>query len=803
MEHRRGLQPKKGLPQRFSPLFAEKRINPTAGRRSQKSRRSIAAQRFYRLKPNRTPPLAPGGNIGAISGCLAARAQSIRRWITRALALVLGLALPLLLALPGAATPPPKPALLSAANPASIPLSQQPFYGELVALRANWAEHQLGEVVGETPRATLLNFYAVMAEVAQRQAAISAAGAREPGWSWSPRLVQAIEETDELFHLATKALNTSLIANSIRSDIAEEAAIRLKQVLDYVFNSSSMPITIPDAAELRLLNSEQGTTLQSWRIPGTAIRLSTEQQASDNDQSAGNGNGNAFLFSADTVERTGQMYADIKSVKLPSNSFSTPGFYHNYATTPGRLIPPKWYLKLSPDTRTLLETSYGEQTIFQIAASMAVNLLSLAAGSTLIWLLLKTYRSRDEHQNSRLPTTDDDNIAWLRVLIIFPLLPITRFSKIFVDDYINMTGETLQIITYIYAIIYFISTSILAYLVFEALGKSAAEWLMKWRHSNSPLMLQRLNNLFLPICRTLGTLTVLALLYELLLRLGLPASTVLAFSAVPGLAIGLGASKLLGNLFAGLSIQTDRPLRVGEFCRVGEHTGFITKIGLRSVELQTLESRITIPNAIADEATIVNYSRRSSKVETTPMQGLDLRVNINEQLSPDQCKDLLFYTRKALESEPSLQKIVVSIEQADTESLTLICFAMVRLHGWSAYLEVRERMLCRVQEIIDQVEKSAITVGVSYDTTRQQLLAIPELIKSVVNADPCFSFRSCRLVKISDFSFDFAFDFNTTHSDYWSFKDGVSHIKQDLLACFEANGIEIPYPTAVEISKPN
>jgi len=185
------------------------------------------------------------------------------------------------------------------------------------------------------------------------------------------------------------------------------------------------------------------------------------------------------------------------------------------------------------------------------------------------------------------------------------------------------------------------------------------------------------------------------------------------------------------------------------------------------------------------------------------MQGLDLRVNINEQLSPDQCKDLLFYTRKALESEPSLQKIVVSIEQADTESLTLICFAMVRLHGWSAYLEVRERMLCRVQEIIDQVEKSAITVGVSYDTTRQQLLAIPELIKSVVNADPCFSFRSCRLVKISDFSFDFAFDFNTTHSDYWSFKDGVSHIKQDLLACFEANGIEIPYPTAVEISKPN
>jgi MscS family membrane protein len=32
---------------------------------------------------------------------------------------------------------------------------------------------------------------------------------------------------------------------------------------------------------------------------------------------------------------------------------------------------------------------------------------------------------------------------------------------------------------------------------------------------------------------------------------------------------------------------------VGEFCQIGEHEEFITKIGLRSLEMNTVESRVT------------------------------------------------------------------------------------------------------------------------------------------------------------------------------------------------------------------
>jgi len=719
--------------------------------------------------------------------------RSQHRRLSTWLALLLGLWLSLLPLLPAwAQKGTTHSTLISTPHPGAIPLQQQPFYGELEATRAAWQRHQLGQVVADSPRGTLLNFYAVMAEVMEQTDAISRAGATDPGWDWSPQLKEEIEDAETLFDLAVGALNASHFPGSVRQDMAEEAALQLKQILDYVLNTSPSPINIPGNTALSQLSANKGKAGSNWRLPGTAISLSTER---DDDP-----DNTDFFFSADTVSRVGQMYSDIQRINLPKNSFTTPGIYKQFSHTPGFLIPPKWYLKLNPSTRSLLEISYFDQTILQIIATAFIAAIGASLAYITALLLVRTYRLKDNSKR-QLPTTEDDNIAWLRVIFIIPVLPIAHFSQIAINDYINVTGRPLELITFFYYIVYFIAASLLSFLFFEALGRSAAEWLMKLRGSQSQLMLQRMNNLLMPISRSLGVLSALALLYQLLILLGLPPTTVLAFSAVPGLAVGLGASKLLGNLFAGLAIQTDRPLRVGEFCKVGEDTGFITKIGLRSLELQTLESRITIPNSIADETTIINFSRRSPSSEANPMQGLDLKLAVHEELSPDQISDLLHYSRAALAVDPDLADVIVSIDQLSTDSLTLICFAMVSLHGWAAFLQVRERILQRLQQLIDQVKKSRIVIGVSYDTNQQQLHEIPNLIRGVVDQDPHFRFRSCRLMTINEFSYDYVFDFRSSHPSYSAFKDGISRLNTDLLACFEAQGIEIPFPTQTELQK--
>jgi MscS family membrane protein len=713
-----------------------------------------------------------------------------RFWIRRALAAVSGLLISLVLMLPG-------PAQMRQAQPApvreGIPLSSQPFYPALLDAAETWAGVPLGEVIGDSPRSTLLNFYVVMAGVGHQMRTISASARTDPGWDWSPAARQRIDSLNIRFNMAVEALNASEFAASVRGDRAEEAAIQLKQVLDYVFGNSRKTFQVPDREAILKLNESLEKDVSDWRLPGTAVVLSL----ADGDE-AQSGN---YLFSASTVQQVERMYEEIKGLPSQSTPFTTPGLYEFYSQTPGYLIPPKWYLRLPGSVRTLIEVRIWGQTLFQILFSLLTIALLLLVISWLGRRLTRTYRYDDSRNSENLPGLNTDNTAWRRVLLVIPVLPLTRVSNAVVDTYLNITGTPLVVTTFGFYIIYFLSASVLAYLFFEALGRSSSEWLMHLRGGTSTLLLQRISSFVMPICRTLGALTMVALIYHLLLLLGLPAETVLAFSAVPGLAIGLGASKLLGNLFAGLSIQTDRPLRVGEFCRVGDNLGFVTKIGLRSLELQTLDSRITIPNAIADDATIVNFSQRSQRSDLPPRQGIEMRYALNQPLSPEQVEDLLHYARQEVKQRPELLHTLVSVERNNEDVLELVCFASVELHGWQAYLELRESVLLRMQQIEDQVAKSRVVIGVSYDTTAEQLRQIPLWIKEVVEADPAFSLRSCRLMAISDFTYDYVFDFRSSHGSYAAFQDGINRMNQDLLASFARHQVDIPFPTQMEIQK--
>ena len=713
-----------------------------------------------------------------------------RFWIRRALAAFTGLLISVALMLPGLAEVRQAPRALMEEG---VPLSSQPFYPTLIDAVETWEGVPLGEVIGDNPRSTLLNFYVVMAEVGHQMRTISASARNDPGFNWSPAARERIESLNTRFNLAVEALNASEFAESVRSDRAEEAAIQLKQILDYVFGNSRKTFTIPNSEDILRLNASMEKDVTEWRLPGTAVVLSL-----DDGKDARGGN---YLFSASTVQQVERMYEEINGLPLRSTPFTTPGLYTFYSQTPGYLVPPKWYLRLPDRLRTLIEVQIWGQTLFQILFSLiTIGVLLLVIG----WLgqrLVSTYRYAGSRNTDDLPGLNTDNIAWWRVLLVLPVLPLTRVSNAIVDSYLNITGTPLVVATFGFYIIYFLSASVLAYLFFEALGRSGAEWLMHLRGGTSPFLLQRISNFVMPICRTLGALTMVALIYQLLLLLGLPAETVLAFSAVPGLAIGLGASKLLGNLFAGLSIQTDRPLRVGEFCRVGDNLGFVTKIGLRSLELQTLDSRITIPNAIADDATIVNFSQRSQRSDQPPRQGIEMRYALNQPLSPEQVEDLLHYARQEVKQRPELLHTLVSVERNTEDALDLVCFATVELHGWQAYLELRESVLLRMQQIEDQVAKSRVVIGVSYDTTAEQLRQIPLWIKEVVEADPSFSLRSCRLMAISDFSYDYVFDFRSSHRNYATFKDGINRMNQDLLASFARHQVDIPFPTQMEIQK--
>ena len=677
-----------------------------------------------------------------------------------------------------------------------IPITEQPFYPELLAVSQRWRDAPLSRVVGDSPRETLLNFYAVMARVYNELQFIAKLRDQETGVFWSADAREHIAEADELFVLAVQALDASVFPESVRDDMAQEAAIQLKEVLDYVLTHSTVPIQIPDALGLKTLNEQRSKSTEAWTLPLTTITLFGE--VADPEAEPG------FVFSGTTVRHAGRMYRHVRDLPIVDQPFASPGLYTGFINTPGFLTPPLWYLKLPRNVRGFFELSFEGQTIFQTVATLVTLLLYGFVLSLLLRRLLHTYRywqAGVERAASSVQPWPQANVSWYRVLLVFPLLPLTRFSEVFIDDYVNFTGIPLLVVTYLLYICYFIAAGCFFFYFFEALGSTVSKRLVQWRGGSSELQLRRVSNLVMPVCRVVGGLVAVVMVYRLLVVLGLPPTTVLAFSAVPGLAIGLGASKLLGNLFGGLSIQTDRPVRVGEFCRIGENLGFVSKIGMRSLELQTLESRVTIPNAIVDEQTIVNFSRRQPGSDAFSTQSLLVRLAVTRRFNPDQLADLLHFARLAVAAMEGVEEPLVSLEEENTEGCALLCHSLVGIQSWDEYIAMRERILLRLEEVVEQVHLSQRSIGVSYDTTMEQLERIPVLIRELVERDPLLKLRSCRLMTIAAFSYEFNFRFHAHHATLSALKDAINRFNNDLLACFAAEGIEIPYPTAVEIRK--
>ena len=85
--------------------------------------------------------------------------------------------------------------------------------------------------------------------------------------------------------------------------------------------------------------------------------------------------------------------------------------------------------------------------------------------------------------------------------------------------------------------------------------------------------------------------------------------TILTASAVGAVVVGFALQDTLGNAFAGLGIQMEKPFRVGHWIKVGDFEGKVSQVTWRATKLLTRSGTyIIVPNSIISKESITNYS---------------------------------------------------------------------------------------------------------------------------------------------------------------------------------------------------
>jgi small-conductance mechanosensitive channel len=125
------------------------------------------------------------------------------------------------------------------------------------------------------------------------------------------------------------------------------------------------------------------------------------------------------------------------------------------------------------------------------------------------------------------------------------------------------------------------------------------------------------------IIRLLVTMTLFAIALVMVLgNLGVNVTGLVAGLGVGGIAIGLAAQGIFGDLIAALSIIFDRPFRVGENIKYDQTGGTIEAIGLKSTRIRSFDGELRIiSNRQLLDKEIQNLSDRT-KIRITMMLGV-------------------------------------------------------------------------------------------------------------------------------------------------------------------------------------
>ncbi|WP_312096884.1 mechanosensitive ion channel family protein [Niallia sp.] len=177
------------------------------------------------------------------------------------------------------------------------------------------------------------------------------------------------------------------------------------------------------------------------------------------------------------------------------------------------------------------------------------------------------------------------------------------------------------------------------------------------------------------------------LIITILQLLGIDATAILAGAGIVGLAVGFGAQGLVSDLVSGFFLLLERQLDVGELVTIGEFSGIVEQVGLRTTQIRAGDGTLHfIPNREITQ--LSNHSRGE-------MQALvDIDISVHNDLQKTQ--EILQQVCERIASENSSitdGPNMVGIESMGPNAITIRILAKTKnMEQWGIERLIRKEM---------------------------------------------------------------------------------------------------------------
>lgn len=183
---------------------------------------------------------------------------------------------------------------------------------------------------------------------------------------------------------------------------------------------------------------------------------------------------------------------------------------------------------------------------------------------------------------------------------------------------------------------------------------------------------------------------------------------------VGGIAIAFALQNILGDLFAAMSIVTDKPFVIGDAIAVDTFSGKVEHIGLKSTRVRSdTGEQIVFGNSDLLKGRIRNYGRMNERLAT-------ITTSVAGSTSPDQLERIPKIIRELVESVPNTRFVRSSLTGVTQTTFDFTSLYYLTDPSYQVYVDAQQLIMLG---IVRRLQADGTRLGVQVEAAMKEKVA--------------------------------------------------------------------------------
>ncbi len=274
-------------------------------------------------------------------------------------------------------------------------------------------------------------------------------------------------------------------------------------------------------------------------------------------------------------------------------------------------------------------------------------------------------------------------------------------------NYLSMNSIIIKIIRGIFTVLL---TMLIASAVIKLIN-SAIElyWVPKAKSSKT-----RIDDNIIPLVKTIASWIIWSIAFVFTLNnLGINVTSLIAGLGVGGLAIAFALQNVLQDVFSSISIYLDRPFQIGDFIVIGNDSGTVKKIGIKSTRLETLQGEeLVISNKELTDARVANFKRMKKR-------RVKFKIGVEYNTPLSKLKKIPKIIEKIIKNTENVELNRVHFTEFGDFALIYEIVVFINSKDYMVYKDVQQKINFK---ILEEFEKEKISMAFPTQTIYLQKL---------------------------------------------------------------------------------